>query len=580
MKKSGSVKTRLMPLWVLGLLGIATIGLFANSWSNPFILDDLVKVVNNGDIRNIDRIGDTLVYPYGPTPTRNRNDPSRPVVYLIYTAIYHFWSINTVPYHVVNTVIHFGNGVLVYLLIQFFSQSIYTSLLMALLFILLPIQAGVSIYVYSLSDLLVSFFVLLAFYFFVRGKSSTEISTEAQPRSKVKSVLKSSWVVIFYVLALGSKQTGIVLPIILVLYQVSFCSFKSFQKLGEGTFRLLLPIFPVAAVTLIYLISRYWYFGGIGDLEGFQQVQDRMSYMGVQGWVILKYIQLTFVPIGLTIDHGVMQYEYSNPVLLLCWSIVLGVGLFGFKLVIGSSFAKKVIGFGLLFYLAVVLPTSILPTVDCLVERRVYLANFGLLFALSGLFIKEYKLRAVDWKKFLGVCLILVYFAVSFNRNETFASERQIWEESLSSYPGYSRALINSAWISVMEKRYEQGEKTLKLVLNAMPQNTEVLAKLGTLYSIDDFSGKNIETALSYFQQAIAVNSDYFIGRYLAAEVLVKLNRFEEAKDMLKKAIETNKTYSPAYLLLGKIAESQNDPLLAESYFKFVRQIDPQGKPY
>ncbi|MEO5971167.1 MAG: tetratricopeptide repeat protein [Bdellovibrionia bacterium] len=591
MNKSSSGKSRLLPSWVVGLLAVMTLLLFANSWQNPLILDDLVKVVNNSDIRNMDRIGDTLIYPYGATPTRNRNDPSRPLVSLVHTVVYHFWSAHPVPYHIVNTVIHFGNGILVFLLISFFSKNIYASLSMALLFLLLPIQAGVAIYVYSLSDLLSSFFILLAFYSFVRRKSEPAISSEVQQGDKVKSILKSPLVVVCYILALASKQTGIVLPLLLGLYEISSFSWileaphkthghEAEQKFKNKMKQVARSLLPLIVVTLIYLGFRYFYLGGIGDLEGFQQIHESMSYLSVQGMVILKYIQLTFIPVGLTIDHGILPNEYSGSFLFFCWTVVVAMGILGSSLIRTISPTKKIIGFGILFYLAVVLPTSLLPTVDCLVERRVYLANFGLLIVASSLFRNKSWVKSRNWKISAAICLLLLYFVVSFKRNEVFASERQIWEESLSSYPGYSRALINAAWIFVTEKEYERGEEILKIVLKYMPNNTEVLAKLGTLYGLDGFRKKDPNVALSYFQQATQINPGYFIGRYLAANVLVKLRRLKEAKETLQKVIETNKNYSPAYLLLGRIAEVEKDPTLAQFYFKSARQIDPQDKPF
>lgn len=591
-------KSQFLPYWVIGLLASTSVALFANSWSNPFILDDIVKIVNNGDLRNIERLGDTLVYPYGPVPTRNRNDPSRPLVYLVYTVIYHFWADQSVPYHIVNTVIHFGNGVLVYLLMGVFFKNIYVSVFMALLFLLLPIQAGVAIYAYGLSDVLSSFFVLLAFFTFVRGSMShsreasqgsggLEVSLRPMPSGQ-----NSCLVVVYYILALASKQIGIVLPLILVLYESCFFPFRkghaNIERFRAYLKRLVLMMMPVGFVTLLYLGLRYFYLGGIGDLEGFQEIQSSANYLSVQGMVILKYLQLTLVPLGLTIDHGVMPGDYSGPFLFFCWTIVVGLGIYGYQMTQSLSLKKKEIGFGILFYLAALLPTSALPTVDCLVERRVYLANFGLLLVMArlgmtinlGSMIRKLGLRGSPWKLIAGVVLLFSYFIVSYERNSVFASERLIWEESLSSYPGYSRAIINSAWNFILDKQYERGEKMLNLVLKYMPRSTEVLAKLGTLYDMSDYVKNDSATALFYFQRSIEVDPEYFVGRYLAAGILIKLKRLTEAKQMLQKVVEIHSNFSPAYLLLGKIAEAENEFKLAESYFRTAREIDPAGKPF
>jgi hypothetical protein len=306
--------------------------------------------------------------------------------------------------------------------------------------------------------------------------------------------------------------------------------------------------------------------------------------LSVQGLVILTYVRLTIIPIGLTIDHGILPDGYSGSVLFFCWLIVVAIGFVGLKFLGSSSLIKRNIAFGVLFYLTLVLPTSLLPTVDSLVERRVYLANFGLLAVVASGVAAWSRMRfwskAGNWKVFVVGCFLLVYFAVSFKRNEVFASERSIWEESLSAYPGYSRALINLAWIWVKENEIERGEEILKLVLKFMPRNTEVLSKLGTIYTIDNSSKKDPFIALSYFQRAIEIDPHYFAGCYLAASVLVQLYRLGEAKELLQKAVESNKSYSPAYLLLGRIAELEKNQALAESYFKTASQIDPESHPF
>jgi tetratricopeptide (TPR) repeat protein len=227
-----------------------------------------------------------------------------------------------------------------------------------------------------------------------------------------------------------------------------------------------------------------------------------------------------------------------------------------------------------------VLPTSIFPTVDCLVERRAYFANFGLLLIVAGLLVGKNNKELKVWKKYSAIALLVVYFGISFHRNEVFASERKIWEESLSSYPGYSRAMINTAWCLVMDQEYERGEEILKSVNHYMPLNTEVLAKLGTLYTMIGFKNRDSYIALNYFQRAVEINSDYYIGRFLTAELLMNLGRYPEAKDMLQKAIHTNPNYGAAYLLLGKIAEAEKDFGLAQQLAAKAHEIDPAGNLY
>ena len=62
----------------------------SNAVCNPYVLDDLTKVLNNPDIRSLRGLAATLVYPYDAPGARrlNRNDPSRPLTYLSYALNY------------------------------------------------------------------------------------------------------------------------------------------------------------------------------------------------------------------------------------------------------------------------------------------------------------------------------------------------------------------------------------------------------------------------------------------------------------------------------------------------------------
>ena len=62
----------------------------SNAVGNPYVLDDLTKVLNNPDIRSLRGLAARLVYPYDAPGARrlNRNDPSRPLTYLSYALNY------------------------------------------------------------------------------------------------------------------------------------------------------------------------------------------------------------------------------------------------------------------------------------------------------------------------------------------------------------------------------------------------------------------------------------------------------------------------------------------------------------
>ena len=70
----------------------------ANAPGGEFVLDDTSKIVDNTDIRRLEALPSTLIYPYGRNQLLERNDPSRTLVFVNYGLIDHAFELN--PSHV------------------------------------------------------------------------------------------------------------------------------------------------------------------------------------------------------------------------------------------------------------------------------------------------------------------------------------------------------------------------------------------------------------------------------------------------------------------------------------------------
>jgi hypothetical protein len=160
------------------MVSILTFGLvlFGPSWSNPFVFDDIIKIQENSDLKTEVSILKTLIYPYQKNTTHLRNDPSRPLVYIIYRLCFQAANGQPWPFHLVNTIIHCLNAVLVFLFAGlltgrlFLNSSLKPGTVSAFLFLVLPINANSVLYAYALSELLVTFFLLAALYAYFKSE--------------------------------------------------------------------------------------------------------------------------------------------------------------------------------------------------------------------------------------------------------------------------------------------------------------------------------------------------------------------------------------------------------------------------
>ncbi|MEW6557617.1 MAG: hypothetical protein AB1349_09715 [Elusimicrobiota bacterium] len=219
-------------IYIISII-IITILVYLPSFKVPFILDDIAKIVDNPDIRNFKNLKTKLIYPYSKKHVWERNDPSRPVVYLTFTLNYFFGKLNPFGYHLVNLTVHIFNVILIFILtkkiISFLSQYPnfpisqfqFFSFLVALFFAVHPVNTSAVTYIFGRSVVLSTFFYLLALLLFIET---------IKKYSLISQSLNLSISVLCFILALFSRQDAVTLPAIILIFD---CIFLSDYKISE-----------------------------------------------------------------------------------------------------------------------------------------------------------------------------------------------------------------------------------------------------------------------------------------------------------------------------------------------------------
>src|SRR3989339_1641965 len=102
--------------YLAGLIVLLTFIVYFNSLHAPFIFDDTPRIINNPDIKLLSNIPSKLVYPNGTGSSSQRNDPSRPLVFLTFTLNYYFGNLDPFGYHLFNVLLHICNALLIFVL--------------------------------------------------------------------------------------------------------------------------------------------------------------------------------------------------------------------------------------------------------------------------------------------------------------------------------------------------------------------------------------------------------------------------------------------------------------------------------
>ncbi len=146
------------------LIIIIAVCVYLPAFSAPFVVDDFGLVVRNTVIRSLTHIpaffgGGTF---YGGNDVKLVGSFYRPLTVLYYALVYHFFGLSAFHYHLFFIVFHIINTVLVLYVYKTFLKNNLLSYLLALVFLVHPMQVETVTYI-STHDILPFMFGMLAF---------------------------------------------------------------------------------------------------------------------------------------------------------------------------------------------------------------------------------------------------------------------------------------------------------------------------------------------------------------------------------------------------------------------------------
>src|SRR5213594_3429618 len=201
-------------IFICFALFASTLTAYWNSFNAPFVFDDLATIQRNAQVR-FGEFGWNLISP-------------RAVLYKTFTFNYLLAGQEVWSYHLVNFILHFLNGLLIFVIATRVFRSLGPSpgatsrmyaALAAAFFLVHPLQTESVTYISSRSELLSTFFYLVGFLLFVLW-----------PEQRIGCLCSLAvGAVCFF--GLGSKETVITLPATIFLYDFLFLSQAQFRPL-------------------------------------------------------------------------------------------------------------------------------------------------------------------------------------------------------------------------------------------------------------------------------------------------------------------------------------------------------------
>lgn len=550
-KRESPRSATLLPILIILVLSFAV---YFNALSNGFVYDDNYQILKNQWIKDSKYIPEIFLKNAWSFEARKEFSVSnyyRPIMHLIYMAIYHVCGLRAWAFHLVNIIFHAGVSVLVFLIalrlfggFQSLSSRWYLSapFFAAVLFATHPIHTEAVTWIAGLPEVSFAFFFLLSLYLYIRFREGSGIAYMLSIASFFISTL--------------CKETGVTLPFIIVGYDYFFGNTK-----GRLSFYLKRYI-PYLIVTGFYLVLRF------NALEGFAPVRHHTElnmYRSIINFFPLftHYIALLLFPLHLNAYH--VFHPISS---LLGIKGILSLAVTAAFVALALTALKKngVVSFSLLFIVVPLLPAFYITLIRgvAFAERYLYLSSFGFVVLLA-LIITQARVkfpRGNSVIAFLLIALLGLYSVQTITRNRDWKDDFILFTDTVKKSPDGDVPHHQLGIAYAHMGRIDEAISEFKTVLRIDPERAESHNSLGIAYL---GLGRTNE-AVNEFKAALKLRPDYTEPHYTLGIIYMRLGRVDEAIAEYKAALQLNPRYTQvhnnlgvAYLGAGRMEEAINE---------------------
>lgn len=430
------------------LVAVLALGAYGAALGGDYVFDDVHSVAANPALHDLGNLGRYWTDPdtFSGTGARMYR-PALLTSFALNLALSpSAWSLKAG-----NVALHAACAALLFVWLWRLARRARAAFVVAALFAVHPLASEAINLVSARSELLSAFGVLVALI--------------AHLQIERRSGRIGAWggLVLGAVLACGSKETGVVLPVLLVAQ--GLCRRHRLPD-RAGLRRTAAAVLPAVAVVVVYLIARKLLLGqATVQLLG-RAGEDPTSGYGrtltmqllTMGTLLPGALLQALVPVGLSVDPAVrFSASLLDPMALLGWASLAGLTVAA----LWSGPTARLRRLGSVFAWVVAAPWIVIPLNMPLAEHRLYGPLLGLAavaMALAPRLAAELRRRSAAvlpaavfpaaWT------LLVVLFAFgSAQRSLLYRDERLLWQHELVRHPDSFRA-----WWGLGTSRRRQGD--------------------------------------------------------------------------------------------------------------------------
>jgi len=573
-----------------GILALAALAAYHNSFSVPFFFDDRAQINDNPTIRHLWALKTVLV------PPMNAGVGGRPLLNLSFALNYALGGMNVWGYHAFNLLIHICAGLTLFGIVRRTFGKLFPAFAVALIWLLHPLQTEAVTYVAERAESMMGMFYLLTLYCFIRSVEPIEVGRRAPATPSVRnsggdegiagarrptSCLFAVLSILACFLGICTKEVVVTAPIIVLLYDRTFVS-GTFRTAWQRHWRLYAG-YAGTWLLLAYLLANLSQRGVGLDMGG-----SWWAYALTESRVIVRYFGLVFWPHPLVFDYGMGVKRPGWEVLpdvIAVLGLVAGIGWALFGKFRNSNFGIRNLGFAGAWVFIILAPTSSVVAVagQPMAEHRMYLPLAGIIAMVAGGFRNSrFAIRIL-------IAIAVVLGLLTFQRNRVYATEASIWGDTVARQPENERAQNGLGLVLAGEgdlagamahyreavrlnPEYPDAHQNLAAALEASGQIPEAIfqceetlrlrpAKPEPHYNLGvalQLAGRSPE-AIDQFNQAIRLRPDYPDAENNLGLALVSVSRFSEAVTHFGRAVRLQPGNAELHLNLGSALYNSGD---------------------
>ena len=518
-------------MWAL-IIGLVGALLYAPTLRFGFIgYDDTLLITQNQEfLSRLSNIGRAFLQGAWRVPGFDGgNIYYRPVYTLSFMFDSQFDGSNPLAFHLSNVVQHGIVSGLVFALLLAMGNTRPVAAVGALFFAVHPTFVHVVAWVPGRADSLLAIFALTSVLALALLQRSAQVSD-----ARKRVLLLAHW--ILFALALFTKESAIVLPLlggVLLLHRPTSVD------------RRIVVAGWIPTIVLWAVLRSV----SVDTPNDFPTLVTNVLRHAI---VPVHYLGKAVVPLGLSVTPTIADTSSVFGIVVL-----VGLTLCAF---LSKSRRPFLIGFGVLWFLAFILPSLSVPRKAAL-EQRMYLPMVGFLLLVLG-FVQVPKARSVRW----GVATVLAIYlgllaTITIGRFDAYSSRIAFWENAVATAPHASYARASLGAVYVARSRYQEAEEQYQAAVGLNPLEPKANHNLGFLAA----QREDYESAARYFEREIQINPGFADAYFNLGQVLSTLGRPEEALSLWVRTLEIAPGHEPAlasavqyYVSVGKRQEAED----------------------